>query len=318
MFFSEKNIISSHSAGQTTASLKKCESCTSGCWTPLDYSTWRRVGAAEFPEAFARALPPCKSELRAAFRGNEGIKFQIGLGKWSGWWGAWIQHTGSKHLLSCHLTQQVPNFLLESLSKCAKTWQSSDTWRHARASRGSQKSHSSPTPTYDQRDVQIPGTRPFEVSSGHVSLQRTSPAAHLRLRCQSTLCLWGQITFRLLKRYTLFKSYHFLYTVKYPSCLETKEEGSCRRNIVFKSWIQSQFQVCIFNLWLNERLGGKADQPWRQKQRIHSWVMYLAAWQCLISFLFSFMPHNTKIPLHILSANSKLQSLCLEHTPDVC
>lgn len=93
------------------------------------------------------ALPLCKSELRAAFQGNEGIKFQIGLGKWSGWWGACIQHTGSKLLLSCHLTQQVPNFLLGSLRKPAKTWKSSDTWRHAWTSWVSQKSHSTPTPT---------------------------------------------------------------------------------------------------------------------------------------------------------------------------
>ena len=52
MFFSERNIISLYSAGQTTTSLKMCAPCTSACWTPLDHGAWRSVGAAEFPGFF--------------------------------------------------------------------------------------------------------------------------------------------------------------------------------------------------------------------------------------------------------------------------
>lgn len=159
MFFNERNIISSHSAGQTTTNSKKCESCTSGCWTPLDHSTWRRGGAAEFPEASPSESELClfaslnsEQHFREMKELNSRQTLRNALDDEVPEFSTQAPLRCSKLLLSCHLTQQLPNFLLESLSKPAKTWQDSATWRHAWISWDSDISHSSPTPTSGSKE----------------------------------------------------------------------------------------------------------------------------------------------------------------------
>lgn len=133
LLFHETDIISLYNAVQITKSLR-CASCTSARQITLDWGAWRRGAAAETPWfviIWTWALSLCKSELRAAFQGNEGTEFQKGLGDVARWLCAWVQHTGSAEVLhthvSCHLMQQVPKFLPETISKPAKSWQSWDT-----------------------------------------------------------------------------------------------------------------------------------------------------------------------------------------------
>lgn len=118
----------------------------------------------------------------------------------------------------------------------------------------------------EQRDIQITGTQTFEISWGLCPCREPPFQLIWGWTINSCFVCKVKITFRLLKRY-LLKSYHFLYTVKCPSGWGTKGAVSQRRNIVLKSWIWSPtFQLCVFNQ-LNERVGGKADQPWRQSSR---------------------------------------------------
>lgn len=131
MFFSERKMISLYSAGQTTTSLKRCASCTSVCWTPLDHCAWRSGGAAEFP-----GFLPFESELclfaslnsEQHFREVKALNSRKALGTWLDdevpEFSTQVLLRCSKLHPSCYLTQQVPNFLSERLSKPAKPWQS--------------------------------------------------------------------------------------------------------------------------------------------------------------------------------------------------
>lgn len=102
--------------------MKRCASCTSASWTPLDHGAWRSGGSAAFLDFL-----PSESELcllgslnsEQHFRETKGINSRKALGTGLD---DEVPEFSIQVLLRC--SKQVPNFLPESLSKPAKPWQS--------------------------------------------------------------------------------------------------------------------------------------------------------------------------------------------------
>lgn len=130
MFFSERNIISLYSAGQTTTSLKRC------AFAHLHAGHLRTMALGEVvvQQSSLRFLPS-ESELCLFASLNSEQYFSIlklnfrkalgtGLDDELPEFSTQAPLRCSELHLSCHMTQHVPNFLPESLSKPAKPWQS--------------------------------------------------------------------------------------------------------------------------------------------------------------------------------------------------